>query len=285
MRHPPTRPSGFTLIELLVVIAIIAVLIGLLLPAVQKVRAAANRTQCANNLKQIGLALHGYHGSYGKFPAGFATAGNVEGSPGWGWGTMILPYLEQEALYTALNPAVNMIPGDLGTMTGQLVQTPLRVYRCPSDTGAAIDTSRGSHATSNYAGVSGSPYESGNALNQPGTFYQNSAVRIADITDGTSNTVIVGERLYGMLNGVDYVGAIWSGVYMSGRDGSTVRNLNGTPLSKVNGSDPWGFSSRHPAGAQFVLADGSVRLISESATDPFLSNIADRADGQTVVWP
>src|SRR5262249_49855161 len=143
---------------------------------------------------------------------------------------------------------------------------------------------RGNHATSNYIGCSGSAYESGSALNQNGVLYQNGAIRIADITDGTSNTVMVGERLCGRLNGIDYVGAVYTGCYFAGKDGSTTRGLTGTPLSKLNAPDPWAFSSRH-AGIQFVFGDGSVRMILLDATDPFLSAIATRNGNETIVWP
>src|SRR3982074_2220566 len=101
IRHVRLR-SAFTLIELLVVIAIIAILIALLVPAVQKVRAAAARTQCTNNLKQQGLALHNYHGVLKRLPPAYIAATGIK--PGWGWGTLILPYMDQQPLYTQLNP-------------------------------------------------------------------------------------------------------------------------------------------------------------------------------------
>src|SRR5881275_1807597 len=130
------RPRAFTLIELLVVIAIIAVLIGLLLPAVQKVREAANRMSCTNNLKQIGLALHSYHDGMGFFPPGYldgntdpnSTPDNDVG-PGWGWASFLLPYLEQGNIYKQIN-----FNQGIGTGSNAAVaQMSLKVYLCPSD--------------------------------------------------------------------------------------------------------------------------------------------------------
>ncbi|MBN9119811.1 MAG: DUF1559 domain-containing protein, partial [Planctomycetes bacterium] len=152
IRRPSRR--GFTLIELLVVIAIIAILIGLLLPAVQKVREAAARSKCSNNFKQMGIALHMFHDTYQEFPAGYTNTATIGGyASGWGWGAHILPYIEQQSLYTQLNVAGGdtTIPAAPNTLT----TTKLSVYRCPSDFGNDTNNSRGGYGTSNYAGVYG----------------------------------------------------------------------------------------------------------------------------------
>ena len=198
-----TFRRGFTLIELLVVIAIIAILIALLLPAVQQAREAARRSQCQNNLKQIGLGLHNYHDTHKVFPPGVIT------DTGWAWGTMILPFVDQANLYNTMAPGGIM---DLSNAT-QLAnaQTVLNVYLCPSDpwgspqknTNYAITITPpgGSAATynigmSNYTGASGTSLGNCEAVSSMGTgiLTINSNIKVRDVTDGASNTMLVGER-------------------------------------------------------------------------------------------
>ncbi|MFN0197420.1 MAG: DUF1559 domain-containing protein, partial [Planctomycetaceae bacterium] len=211
------KRKGFTLIELLVVIAIIAVLIALLLPAVQQAREAARRTQCRNNLKQVGLALHNYHDSHSAFPSGWigVEAGIQSahgGGSGVGWGTMILPYIDQANVYNLFNASVNIE----NPLNDAFRLTSLTVFRCPSDPQPQRwtidkDGSPGTAIcelpTANYIAAFGTENIDGceNAVGTPpvasngqcqgnGTFYHNSLIRIRDITDGTSNTFIAGER-------------------------------------------------------------------------------------------
>ena len=227
------RNRGFTLIELLVVIAIIAILIALLLPAVQQAREAARRTQCKNNLKQIGLAMHNYHDTFDTLPPGYISGivpdSNTTSDIGcYSWGAMILPQVEQANLYQALNVGNVPLNVNVGTAAGLIaLQTPQPNFRCPSDVGPPVNnfrstgagavnwynmniTSDGSNqipiATSNYVmvtgtGVSTTPAANpNNRVNAPcppqGVGFKNSRIKFRDITDGLSNTLIAGERAY-----------------------------------------------------------------------------------------
>jgi prepilin-type N-terminal cleavage/methylation domain-containing protein/prepilin-type processing-associated H-X9-DG protein len=300
--RPHHRFAAFTLIELLVVIAIIAILIALLVPAVQKVREAANRTNCQNNLKQMGLALHNYHDVNLAFPPAFVanpgTAPSNNAPPGWGWGTWILPYLEQGNLYNQINPTKIGIPNGAlgnpdGTALGKLCQTTLSIYNCPSEAfNPILNDQRGYHAYSSYSATGADGNTSGHSLHQTGVMYQSSKTRITDITDGTSNTLLVGERPYGKhASAADILhGAVWTGVWATGKDGSTMWCLNGSSGYTINfgNTDVWTFGSWHPGGAQFVFGDGSVRFLSDglAGTNPdILGHLANRMDGNTVTLP
>jgi prepilin-type N-terminal cleavage/methylation domain-containing protein/prepilin-type processing-associated H-X9-DG protein len=287
-----TRPHatrGFTLIELLVVIAIIAILIGLLLPAVQKIREAANRMKCSNNLHQQVIALHNYHDTYGSFPPAYRTAPNTYLEPGWGWSTWILPFAEQDNMYRQLKP--DSVLFGLGTdpalpMPAQPgTQTKLNIFRCPSDGSPDLNAMRQNFAMSNYRAVAGPityPYFYENQ-DMGGVMWENSAIRMTDITDGTSQTLIVGECIYDVatgkraciwpgMHGLDQ-GSVWISDVMWWVDEST---------AQVNGPAPQAFSSRHPGGAMFAFCDGSVRFF-RTGTDPNIVKwLAGRNDGVIV---
>ncbi|WP_166825689.1 DUF1559 domain-containing protein [Thalassoroseus pseudoceratinae] len=281
------KKRGFTLIELLVVIAIIAILIALLLPAVQQAREAARRTQCKNNLKQIGVATHNYHDTYKSFPSGWIqsrTSGTLE--PGWGWGALILPFIEQGNLHEQMG--VSTVDFDLvdGTDDGTASPTPetetvLDAYRCPSDTGGELNSNRGGHAVSNYIGVYGSCCRDNlNAGN--GMFWSNSSVRMRDVEDGTTQTFMIGEI---NRDEPERRGGIWAGYYTNGKYGGVVWQTDNTAADVINGTSNFTFSSKHPGGAHFLAADGSTHFVSENIDGVMYERLGNRKDGQVVEFP
>ncbi|MEW4488781.1 DUF1559 domain-containing protein [Thalassoglobus sp. JC818] len=294
--------SGFTLIELLVVIAIIAILIALLLPAVQQAREAARRTQCKNNLKQFGLAMHNYHDVYKMFPIGHQYWGSFNGDPdvnpkrggsAYGWGWALLPFMDQGPLFNLFwaeqqiawdQPGPNQQAGQENVT---LCQTVLPMFSCPSDT-KPTNQNHGqipSSATSSYQGNASAynGYHGNNvtANNIPrrrnGIFRRNNGgppSRIRDITDGTSNTIAVAETRWGMqTNGLN-TSRIYGGQGgqnpLTGAEGATncvlVSGEWAMNWLQIEGNTQPNRTagSMHVGGAQFLFCDGTVRFLSEN---------------------
>ena len=317
------------MVELLVVIAIIAILIGLLVPAVQRVREGAARTQCQNNLKQIGLALHSYEGVNKVFPPGYVSdptnpamgpidPGFNDAGPGWGWLTFLLPYVEQGSLYDCLNlnlPCYH--PANAAA-----VKTMLSVFLCPSDGGGQNPSAGGPvnlpdinnntlgvFGRSNYVHSVGSStlWCSWPVTIQPnGAMYRNSTTRVADVTDGLSNTVFAGERSSNLAD------SVWPGIvplsehyqyppFLSVGSGGINRPYDGPgafvgahggpcpyedpvvihpPNSPLGHSDQ--MQSMHPGGANILIGDGSVRFYSDGHTLSTWLALVSRNGGEVI---
>jgi prepilin-type N-terminal cleavage/methylation domain-containing protein/prepilin-type processing-associated H-X9-DG protein len=240
--------SGFTLIELLIVIGMIAILIALLVPATQKLRASANRVQCVNNLKQIALAMHGYCNDNGAFPPAFTTPSN------YGWGVWILPYVEQTAVWRLLDPLELNGPSVLSVGTSTTLRLP--VYTCPSDPApGTLNSFFLNYGRSNY-------------IANEQICDINSTIGIGAITDGTSNTILAGER-----DMQQQVAGVWGGNDPAAGGTQTVIGRPNWPINTpyAGGSaccaadakcTRFAFSSFHPDGANFAFCDGSVHFIS-----------------------
>jgi prepilin-type N-terminal cleavage/methylation domain-containing protein/prepilin-type processing-associated H-X9-DG protein len=307
LRRPP---RGFTLIELLVVIAIIGILIALLLPAVQKVREAANRTKCANNLKQLALGMHNFHDSYSCFPWG-RSKGALD-SPTWA--VILLPYIEQQALWHRFTDAAingtsyplitrgshptfmthNLIRGqfrDTGAM-----KAPVALFLCPSRRSTPNTISEtfmsGSSSTEGICGDYGVNYGSGTSMDEAndGAFIWSmatatsaSGIAIAQISDGTSNTLLLGEKQvreedFGKYAADDfciYNSETWA---TSGRMAGPNFPLALSPFDLPAGQ----FGSAHPGVVQFAFADGRVAALRTSLPVSILGLLAARNDGQAI---
>jgi prepilin-type N-terminal cleavage/methylation domain-containing protein/prepilin-type processing-associated H-X9-DG protein len=298
--QPRRDRRGFTLIELLVVIAIIAILIGLLLPAVQKVREAAARAKCQNNLKQIGLALHNYHDAYGKFPPGEVSTNGASGQGNWAWSALILPYVEQSALFTLVNPILGTtMPSATSTTDprtpGVLTSVPIMI--CPSDLGGPINAYLGNYAKSNYPITKSIAAASYNDVTGVYNFF--TQTHITDVTDGTSNTLLCSERAAPPFPGTFLsLGAIWAGrigtncsySFDEGQINASIPtallNSAGACCISAGANDPHDFrgsaSSFHTNGINTVFCDGSVKFIQQTIDPTIYNNLYYKDDGAVI---
>lgn len=312
------RP-GFTLVELLVVIAIIGVLVALLLPAVQAAREAARRTDCNNKLKQLALAIHNHHDVNNSMPRSMSpnTFGYGAGNNSWSWIARTLPFLEQSALYDAtsagsstvyaFNAAQTQLPN--GT---QACASVLKFLQCPSDNtwGSGQSTNRANHGGfmmgfTCYKGVCGSNWAWGTYTNTgpsgnnngldvgDGMFFRSdggatipsTAMTFASVTDGLSNTFMVGEDLPGLNQHCGWAAANYS----TGTCSIPLNNALKAGQPGFNNPGDWpnvySFRSRHPGGAQFAKGDGSVSFISQTIDLNLYRALATRAGNEAVAAP
>jgi prepilin-type N-terminal cleavage/methylation domain-containing protein/prepilin-type processing-associated H-X9-DG protein len=273
------REHGFTLIELLVVIAIIAILLGMLLPAVQKIRDSALRSQCLNNLKQMALAFHLHHDARGAFPHGGRTiapysSATLQDRRDWSWLYQILPYIEQEPLYRHPDPVL-------------ICKTPIKLYYCPARRSG--DTIYGdSGPRFDYAGNAGSdPYNGSDGVL---VRYGNPRVRIASITDGLSQTIMLGEKQLNLAKLGENIDDNEAWPIPGWNDDYDVYRIGRHPVAgytppardyrsqSINAS--YRFGSSHSGGVNIAFCDGSVRLIGYGVDPVAFMRACVRDDGE-----
>ncbi len=315
------RRLGFTLIELLVVIAIIAILISLLLPAVQQAREAARRTQCKNNLKQIGVALHNYHDTHRVLPPGWVPLPQppnpLESSTAassWAWSVFLLPMLDQAPLYDALRVGSTSIPPPPSAVNpvAGVNDVALPAFVCPSDAspdrtdwgGTNFATTESGYHKSNYGGCMGAVgHLTLTGWNNPfygksrGTFGPASSTRFRDLTDGFSSSTIVGETGGPKAKSGGSPDVAPATCWMRAQWLSSLAAPNNILSSDAVVRMQWSFlsppmnssthpyerfGSQHEGGAQFLLADGAVRFISENVNPLLFEHLGSIADGEVI---
>ncbi len=332
------RKRGFTLVELLVVIAIIGILVALLLPAIQAAREAARRSQCSNNLKQIGVGMHNYNDTFKVLPPGFTNdyglAKNYSGLDyahhgngttasrwyaSWSWSAYIAPFLELGAQHQTLNVTGTWAAQSLlNAEARNVLSTPVPTLRCPSDTGKDPHNSgeyrpadsagtRLNAASANYAGVcdDNSANIDNDQRNCSGVFFVDSDTRFQDVVDGTSSTLMVGERcryrqhmrcsaLQDCGAAIVFVIATSNQLSHANRGnaaavGSAARGINWDSDGTCSPLDLWNakssFHSLHPGGAQFVLVDASTHFITQNVDLTTFRRLAHKSDGNPVKVP
>lgn len=298
--------KGFTLVELLVVIAIIGILIALLLPAVQAAREAARRMQCANNLKQMGLAVHLYSDANGKLPPG-ARSGETHSGTMHSLFVFMMPYMEEAAAYGQMDLTLPMT----APQNVQVAESVAPAFICPSFSGDLKTIATGADDADDYvttySGVTGSTVESHNfsrlkgeavcgSYFDDGLFYPESEVRIRDISDGTSSTLAIGERTHSLRSwtrGASYIGTLGDPFkFCIGSAKNVTWPIN--PDEQVICYGPCTvrtctfndifYGSHHPGGAQFVFADGSTHFLNDSIDMTIYKALATRNGGETATW-
>ncbi|HUE13052.1 MAG TPA: DUF1559 domain-containing protein [Planctomycetaceae bacterium] len=294
-----SRRPAFTLIELLVVIAIIGILLSLLLPAVQAAREASRRTQCRNNLKQIGVALHNYLDRFNVWPPAYASGYDVNGNDtgmGWGWGSFLLDDLEQPALkkeiyfFLQVSDPANLKPATM----------PLSAFTCPSDVyletfTISVDPNGNplptpvTVARGNYVGVNGNNGVTGNQATNDGAFLEDHSFRPRDITDGLSQTFFISERCHNMSD-TTWTGAVTNAGVVDHRDPS-VGAIEGSaalvlghcgphPPNNPEVTDADALASMHPIGVNFLFGDGSVQYVNSFIDLSIYDALATRSGGE-----